>query len=92
MASAAHYKLQIPITRIRQYANTVKKGTNVLGMIEAAEHLGYQAKGVKGVVESLSKIPKPAIAHVAKKEGLLHYVVIYGVSEKHNTVMNLGLI
>ena len=60
MASvAAHYKLQIPIARIRQYANTDKKGTNVLGMIAAAERLGFQAKGVKGVVESLSKIPKP---------------------------------
>jgi ATP-binding cassette subfamily B protein len=88
---AAHYKLQIPIARIRQYANTDKKGTNVLGMIEAAERLGFQAKGVKGVVESLSKIPKPAIAHVAKKEGLLHYVVIYGVTDKHITVMDPGI-
>jgi len=88
---AAHYKLQIPIARIRQYANTDKKGTNVLGMIEAAERLGFQAKGVKGVVESLSKIPKPAIAHVAKKEGLLHYVVIYGVTDKHVTVMDPGI-
>ena len=88
---AAHYKLQIPIARIRQYANTDKKGTNVLGMIEAAERLGFQAKGVKGVVESLSKIPKPAIAHVAKKEGLLHYVVIYGVTDKHITLMDPGI-
>jgi len=88
---AAHYKLQIPIARIRQYANSDKKGTNVLGMIEAAERLGFQAKGVKGVVESLSKIPKPAIAHVAKKEGLLHYVVIYGVTDKHVTVMDPGI-
>lgn len=88
---AAHYKLQIPIARIRQYANTDKKGTTVLGMIEAAERLGFQAKGVKGVVESLSKIPKPAIAHVAKKEGLLHYVVIYGVTDKHITVMDPGI-
>jgi len=36
---AAHYKLQIPIARIRQYAGTDKKGTNVLGVIEAAQKL-----------------------------------------------------
>lgn len=88
---AAHYKLQIPIARIRQYANTDKKGTNVLGMIEAAERLGFQAKGVKGVPESLSKIPKPAIAHVVKNDILQHYVVIYAVTDKHITVMDPGI-
>ncbi len=88
---AAHYKLQIPIARIRQYANTDKKGTNVLGMIEAAERLGFQAKGVKGVPESLSKIPKPAIAHVIKNKVLQHYVVIYAVTDKHITVMDPGM-
>ncbi len=29
---AAYYQLQIPIARIRQYAGTDKKGTNVLGL------------------------------------------------------------
>lgn len=61
---AAHYKLRMPIARIRQYASTDKRGTNVLGLIEAANKLGFQAKGVKGTPESLAKIPKPAIAHV----------------------------
>jgi ATP-binding cassette, subfamily C, bacteriocin exporter len=47
---AAHYRLKLPIARIRQFASTNQKGTNVLGMIEAAERLGFQAKGVKGTV------------------------------------------
>lgn len=87
---AAHFKLQIPIARIRQYANTDKKGTNVLGMIEAAEKLGFQAKGVKGVPESLAKIPKPTIAHVIKNGKLHHYLVIYAVTDKHITIMDPG--
>ena len=37
---SAHYKLQLPIAKIRQYASTDKKGTNILGLIEAAEKLG----------------------------------------------------
>ncbi|MDR0866756.1 MAG: hypothetical protein LBO74_17760 [Candidatus Symbiothrix sp.] len=36
----------------------------------------FDAKGVKGVAESLPKIPLPAIAHVIRKN-LQHYVVIY---------------
>ena len=87
---AAHYELQLPVARIRQLASTDKKGTNVLGMIEAAEKLGFQAKGVKGPFESLFKIPKPAIAHVVIKEVLLHYVVIYNTTAKYIEVMDPG--
>jgi len=82
----------MPIARIRQYASTDKRGTNVLGMIEAAQKLGFQAKGVKGTPESLAKIPKPAIAHVnlpaTDGVGLLHYVVIYEVTDAHILIMD----
>ena len=85
---AAHYQLQIPVSRIRQYAGTDKRGTNVLGLIEAAEKLGFQAKGAKGALDSLSKIPLPAIAHVILKNGLHHFVVIYKVTKKDITFMD----
>ena len=87
---AAHYKLQLPVSRIRQYAGTDKRGTNVLGLIEAAERLGFQAKGAKGTIESLAKIPLPAIAHVVLKNGLQHYVVIYEVGKKYIKYMDSG--
>lgn len=87
---ATHYKLQLPIARIRQYAGTDKKGTNVLGMIEAAEKLGFEAKGVRGEWESLSKIPKPAIAHIVVRKQLQHFVVIYKVTDTHITIMDPG--
>lgn len=85
---AIHYNLQLPVSRIRQYAGTDKRGTNVLGLLEAAEKLGFQAKGAKGPIESLQKIPLPAIAHVVLKSGLHHYVVIYKVTKKHITYMD----
>ena len=89
MASvAAHYGLNFPIARIRQYAFTDKKGTNVLGMIEAAKKLGLEAKGVKGPFECLVDIPKPAVAHIIVKEVLHHFVVIYKVTDKYITVMD----
>ena len=44
---AAHYKLDLSIARIRQYACTDMRGTNVMGMIKAAERIGFTAKDVK---------------------------------------------
>ena len=85
---AAHYGLNFPIARIRQYAFTDKKGTNVLGMIEAARKLGLEAKGVKGPFECLKDIPKPAVAHVIVKGLLHHFVVIYQVTEKYILLMD----
>jgi ATP-binding cassette subfamily B protein len=87
---SAHFKLKLPISRIRQMAGTDKKGTNALGLIKAAEKLGYTAKGVKGGLDSLPKIPLPAIAHVIIKEVLQHYVVIYKVTDKYIEVMDPG--
>ncbi len=59
-------------------------------MVEAAEKLGFEAKGVCGEWDSLSKIPKPAIAHIIVKKQLHHYVVIYKVTDTHITLMDLG--
>lgn len=87
---SAHYNFQIPISRIRQYAGTDKKGTNVLGLIKAAEKLGFEAKGVRGDFESLFKIPKPAIAHIIVRKRLHHYVVIYEVTKSYIKIMDPG--
>lgn len=87
---AAHYGLKFPLARIRQFAFTDNKGTNILGMIEAANKLGLEAKGVKGAFESLQNIPLPAIAHVIVKEKLQHFVVIYKVTKDCIWVMDPG--
>lgn len=90
---SSHYKLGMPVARIRQIAGTDTKGTNVLGMVQAAERLGFSAKGVRGNQESLSKIPLPAIAHVVverNKMQLHHYVVIYKYHDNSVTYMDPG--
>ncbi len=87
---AAFHNLKLPVSRVRQLASTDKKGTNVLGLIEAATKLGLDAKGVRGEFDSLFKIPKPAIAHVVVKEVLQHYVVIYNATTKYIEVMDPG--
>ena len=54
---------KIGITQIREVAGTDKQGTNAYGVIKAAEHLGFSAKGVKGNKESFfSEFPLLCIA------------------------------
>jgi ATP-binding cassette subfamily B protein len=85
---AAYYKANLPVSLIRQYAGTDKKGTNVLGMIEAAGKMGFLAKGVKGEWDTLFRIPKPSIAHIIVKEVLAHFVVIVRTTDKFIEVMD----
>lgn len=82
-----HYGLHIPISKIREYAGTDRNGTNVYGLIQAAEKLGFSAKGVRGNVESLKEIPLPAIAHVIINGKLLHYVVILEITKKGKVIV-----
>ncbi|MCF0255818.1 peptidase domain-containing ABC transporter [Bacteroides heparinolyticus] len=84
----AHYGLQFPVARIRQYAFTDQKGTNVLGLIEAANKLGLSAKGVKARFEALKIVPKPTIAHVIVNQQLQHFIVIYKVEKEHIVYMD----
>ena len=86
----AHYGLRFPVARIRQYAFTDQKGTNVLGLIEAANKLGLSAKGVRAQFEALQIVPKPTIAHVIVHQQLQHFVVIYKVEKEHITYMDPG--
>lgn len=75
------YGYKKPISQIREIAGTDKQGTNALGLVKAAENLGFIAKGVKGTKDHLSgEFPLPAIAHVLV-DNVLHYVVIHKISK-----------
>ena len=94
---SAYYGLHLPIAKIRQMASTDRKGTNVLGLVEAAGKLGFDVKAVKSKqsdgsnnLAPLQQIPTPAIAHVIKNGKLLHYEVIYGVRKDTIHIMDPG--
>ena len=82
---ARAHGLRIPIALIRQYAGTDRLGTNVLGLVEAAQRLGFEARGVRGSVEALTQVPLPCIAHVIQA-GLLHYITILRVTPRTVTI------
>lgn len=94
---SAFYGLHLPIAKIRQMASTDRKGTNVLGLVEAAGELGFEVKAVKSKkadgsnnIEPLQQIPTPAIAHIIKGGKLLHYEVIYDVKKEKIQIMDPG--
>ena len=76
---ALHHRLPIGLQQMRDLAGTDRVGTNLLGLVQAAERLGFSAKGVKGPYDALPQVPLPAIAHVRTEEGLGHFVVLHRV-------------
>ncbi len=82
---------RISISKIREVAGTDKQGTNAFGVIQAAEQLGFSAKGVKGNAEAFfSEFPLPCIAHVVVDGALLHYVVIHKITKKQVIIADPG--
>ncbi|WP_223560338.1 peptidase domain-containing ABC transporter [Chryseobacterium lathyri] len=85
---AAYYGLKMPIAKIRQICHTDTRGTNVLGLVQGLEQMGFNAKGVKGGIDALPDLPLPAIAHIIVNGQMHHYVVIYKVIKDKITVMD----
>ena len=89
LAAIAHYyRLELSVSGIRLLAGTGAAGTTVLGVVHAAESLGFSAKGVKGAAEHLAEVPLPCIAHVIPSPGHLHFVVVTRVTRRKVTVMD----
>jgi ATP-binding cassette subfamily B protein len=76
---ARHYRRPLSVERLRDLAGTDRVGTNLLGLLQAAEQLGFSAKAVKATNETLVLAPLPAISHVLTAEGRGHFVVLYKV-------------
>ncbi|UCS95129.1 peptidase domain-containing ABC transporter [Echinicola marina] len=85
---AGYYKLKLPLSKIRLLASTGQKGTNVLGLVEASEKLGFSAKALRGDFESLGLSPKPTIVHLMINNALHHYMVVYKIGKRFVKLMD----
>jgi ATP-binding cassette, subfamily C, bacteriocin exporter len=85
-AVCRYYNKYESVSRIRQLAKTDPNGTTVLGIVEAAQVLGFDAKGVRA--ESPEFIPLPAIVHVIVDERISHYLVVMQATGNVVTVMD----
>lgn len=82
---AAHYSLKLPISKYRELTKTDKSGTNLYGLVDGAEKLGFKAEALSGSPDELldgianGEICFPFIAHIVSEDAMLHYVVVYGM-------------
>ncbi len=74
---AKHYGKAIQIQALRNFAETTREGSSLLGLSEAAEEIGFHTIGVKISFSKLLEIPLPCIVHWNKS----HFVVVYKIKK-----------
>lgn len=91
MAAAAHGR-QYPLTYLRERSYLSREGVSALGIMEAAEAIGFRTMTVKVNFDtgtdtaSLLNAPLPCIAHWNQQ----HFVVLYKVTHSHIWIADPG--
>jgi ABC-type bacteriocin/lantibiotic exporter with double-glycine peptidase domain len=91
---AAWYGVNVPLSKVRRACGCTKEGITIKGIIDGATSLGLSGKAFKcgeskeNALTYLEKISSPVIAHLQRKDGMFHFVVIYNVAEGRITVMD----
>lgn len=64
---------------MRELAKTNKEGTTALGIVKAADEMGFETRPVQAdkMLFDMSDVPYPFIVHVNKEGKLQHYYVVY---------------
>lgn len=69
---------------LRKLSGTSKQGTTLLGLMEAAQKVGFDAEGLEAEgVHNLAELNEPAILHVVFENGLQHYLVYFYQKRDH---------
>ena len=82
---AAFYGRRQSIAALRNRAGTDRQGTNLAGLVRAAESIGLRPRAVRARPEAFDEIQLPAIAHWTEG-GRNHFVVVYRHGRKHVTL------
>jgi ATP-binding cassette subfamily B protein len=87
---ALQFGRPVSLEQMRRLTGTDRIGTNLLALRDAAEKMGFSARGVQGPYDALRGIPLPAIAHVHLKDGLGHFIVVHRVRKDSVTIADPG--
>lgn len=73
---AAYYGRKFELTRLREMCSANRNGVSMLGISDAAEHIGFRTIGIKTTFEKLNKhIILPCIIHWRQD----HFAVVYKI-------------
>lgn len=79
------YGKSIPLQQIRDFSETTREGSGLLGLSNAAETLGFRSLGVKVDFNTLTaEAPLPCIVHWNKN----HYIVVYKIDKRNNVYVS----
>ncbi|AGA78490.1 peptidase domain-containing ABC transporter [Echinicola vietnamensis] len=78
---SAYYEGSISQEKLRESSGTTINGTTMLGLLQAAEKIGFEAKGFEADVDSLKGLSEPVILHVVMDGKQEHFVISYGLLE-----------
>ena len=88
---ARHYGCDIPLALIREASGTTLQGATVQGVLDACSKSGFKARAFKSAEKDpahLKGINLPAILHILKPDGVLHFVVLFSLNGKKAVVMD----
>lgn len=76
---AKFYGSDFSLVHLRELAKTNKEGTTALGIVKAADEMGFETRPVQAdkTLFDMSDVPYPFIVHVNKEGKLQHYYVVY---------------
>ncbi len=76
---AKHYGRSYTLQTLRQHSFITREGVSMLGISDAAEHIGFRTQGVRVSFEQLvDEVPLPCIIHWNQN----HFVVCYKIKEE----------
>lgn len=86
---SSFYGYKTPLSTIRYKIGTNKLGSSVLGIVNAAREIGFDANGFstedkKGGI--FDDIPLPCIAHLIVEQNFAHFVVLYKITKTSVTI------
>lgn len=76
--------------KLREISGTTLNGTNLLGLYQAAQKLGFEVAGYEAKIDNLKELTEPVILHVLKDKTLEHFVVCYGFENGKFTIGDPG--
>jgi ATP-binding cassette, subfamily C, bacteriocin exporter len=82
------YSGYVPLETLRSLSGTGKYGTTLLGLLQAADKIGFSAEGLEAEnIDEIKELQGPAILHVTLPGNLLHYIVYFGFKDDNNIII-----
>ena len=80
-----YYHGFINLEDLRNFTKTTKEGTTAYNIVNAANNIGFSAKGVKCEFKDINvnNVILPCIANITVDNSYLHFVVIYEINFKN---------